>query len=719
MFGASKPKPDPPENDDDDDESTDVAGFLSQELLKLSLVDRTAIQEEIHGVRCLAVPETPELLQTSLHEFSKEVDRHVRNATSNGNGNGQSGSLLPASKTWAYRQLLEQYNKKNSRSGSSNMNFNSHSNFALDDAFRLRFLRCELFDVARAVVRFFHYLDYTYEYWGEVALQRPIMFQDFTKAELKVLKKGYFQLLPFRDSSGRRIMVVLGGMDPHQDIRARVSTMMRNGMDVLSPMISFAGNSESMRLQRLSNSLPHLVFLCSFVLCALDEKNKIFFYLWDVVTRDSVESQQKGFVMIRLHGNISNEDATSSESSSSESTTSANPSFRSVIDNLNRSLSSIPSRLIANHNRIPNHPGHRLVWKLFVTKVLSGENAGLRPRFIACPSGSDMETKYSLKSYGIPTQLLPLTDTDSIKCTYHTQWMKTRKLLEEQEFGVWNPPRKGASASATATATRKAAINSKYTVVECPGLNDVIFRKGSRVTSIENPGNRFFRDLLRTFLEEKERVSEQLKQEEEGFITPDEESSFLTSTSPISRASSPPLPISATTASKATPLPSAGGKKNTGKAFCDWLVEHIEEERNGRFLEWNNDIHCWVVMEDRNQTSRKVSITLYNWGKRFHTETAASKRLKQQQQQRSNPILPMRHGSQSTSDEDDNLVGVENNPFQFIDGGRHPYEPRGHCCDSFTGAYGNPTSSIGRKRPRIETTPSIKPAIFQWGSIPN
>ena len=50
-----------------------VEHSLNEELLKLSYIERNAIYEEIHGVRCLAVQETPELVGRSLREFDKEL----------------------------------------------------------------------------------------------------------------------------------------------------------------------------------------------------------------------------------------------------------------------------------------------------------------------------------------------------------------------------------------------------------------------------------------------------------------------------------------------------------------------------------------------------------------------------------------------------------------------------------------------------------------------
>jgi hypothetical protein len=177
------------------DVSDGIENFLSKELLKLSVLDRNTIAEEIHGVECLAVRETPELIQRSLREFQKELDK----------GN------IPLPNIPVHRLP---------NSG------NNLVNGIDDDAFRLRFLRCELFNVPKAVRRFCNYLDYTYEKWGEFALDRPIMLKDFTKQEMKLFRKGFFQLLPYRDSSGRRVFVHLGPgeLSAQLDLNTRVST---------------------------------------------------------------------------------------------------------------------------------------------------------------------------------------------------------------------------------------------------------------------------------------------------------------------------------------------------------------------------------------------------------------------------------------------------------------------------------------------------------------
>jgi len=90
--------------------------LLSKELLELSLSDRNALEEEIHGVRCLAREETPELLQASLWKLAMVLE---------------NDALIPQHEKEAYLQ--------SQRLPMTYINGND---------FCLRFLRLTLFDVA-------------------------------------------------------------------------------------------------------------------------------------------------------------------------------------------------------------------------------------------------------------------------------------------------------------------------------------------------------------------------------------------------------------------------------------------------------------------------------------------------------------------------------------------------------------------------------------------
>jgi hypothetical protein len=66
-------------DNDNENDDREVDALLSKELLKLSFYDRSMIEEEIHGVRCMSPAETPELLSTALKEFQYELNNRLIN----------------------------------------------------------------------------------------------------------------------------------------------------------------------------------------------------------------------------------------------------------------------------------------------------------------------------------------------------------------------------------------------------------------------------------------------------------------------------------------------------------------------------------------------------------------------------------------------------------------------------------------------------------------
>ena len=149
----------------------------SRELLELSTEDRNALEEEIHGVRCMARDETPEFLQDSLQKLSMILE---------------SDHLIPQRNKQAY--LRSQMMRRT---------------YVNTDNFRLRFLRAAMFDVTEAANLMVKFLDTVVFLFGNTLLERPLRLSDFSKKELQFLRSGKVQFLPFRDRSGRRIIVLI------------------------------------------------------------------------------------------------------------------------------------------------------------------------------------------------------------------------------------------------------------------------------------------------------------------------------------------------------------------------------------------------------------------------------------------------------------------------------------------------------------------------------
>lgn len=178
----------------------DVAGgnMFSKALLNLSLNERNMIEEEIHGVSCMDIDETPELIEESLYQFDLELD------------------LIDENNKVAYNKAQEIIQSEEDPL--------THS-FILSKEVKLRFLRSELFDPRKSASRFTKYLDLLLEVYGEYALRRPIRMQDFNREELSFLKSGQYQLLPFRDRGGRRVMAVVPNNKDHVPMKVLVSYM--------------------------------------------------------------------------------------------------------------------------------------------------------------------------------------------------------------------------------------------------------------------------------------------------------------------------------------------------------------------------------------------------------------------------------------------------------------------------------------------------------------
>jgi hypothetical protein len=229
--------PDPPSN-------FSIEDSLSKELLKLSFKDRVAIQEEIHGVRCLAPDETPELIERALEKFDaqllmekerrfhKQLQRqqqhqkhqhqhqhqqnHPNESNSSTNSNSNKDVLRNVKSICNSQQPHQQSSKQQKQQPDCYLN---------DPNVRLRFLRCECFDVSKAVNRFVSFLELTEELFGEYVADRPIRIFDFnTRREEVALQNSRNQYLPFRDRSGRRVFVGVGncGFDLEYDLRYKI-----------------------------------------------------------------------------------------------------------------------------------------------------------------------------------------------------------------------------------------------------------------------------------------------------------------------------------------------------------------------------------------------------------------------------------------------------------------------------------------------------------------
>jgi hypothetical protein len=71
-----------------------------------------------------------------------------------------------------------------------------------------------------------NFLEFTAELYGDFVSDRPICLSDFNPKELTELQNSRTQYLPFRDRSGRRVLVHVGTCNFHLDVILRMKILM-------------------------------------------------------------------------------------------------------------------------------------------------------------------------------------------------------------------------------------------------------------------------------------------------------------------------------------------------------------------------------------------------------------------------------------------------------------------------------------------------------------
>lgn len=209
-------------------ESKSVDELLAGELNKLSFKKRELINEEIHGVHLYNadVEESPEFLSKSFHQLDIELQK-----------------LRPGCAALDRSQRL----------------FGA-TTYLNTDEFRIRFLRCDLFDYKKAASRLCEYAEFMLEIFGDFALQRRPYLTDLTDFEMRILEAGGYQVLPGRDRAGRRIIGNLAFDAPKEFgvmSRLRVSAYI---------CMSFLEDAETQRKGAVAISWWHNVSVDDFII---------------------------------------------------------------------------------------------------------------------------------------------------------------------------------------------------------------------------------------------------------------------------------------------------------------------------------------------------------------------------------------------------------------------------------------------------------------------
>lgn len=147
----------------------EIDSMVAKEMASLSMQDREKVYSDVHGVS-RTIEETPELLQTSLLELEVELD------------------------------LLEDYH-------AYDIARKMDSAFVKNEAFRLMFLRADLFDAKKTAKRIGLFFKHKLDLFGKDHLTKSITQDCLDEESMRALYLGNFRLLEERDSAGRALLV--------------------------------------------------------------------------------------------------------------------------------------------------------------------------------------------------------------------------------------------------------------------------------------------------------------------------------------------------------------------------------------------------------------------------------------------------------------------------------------------------------------------------------
>jgi hypothetical protein len=275
-----------------------------------------------------------------------------------------------------------------------------------------------------------------------------------------------------------------------------------------------------------------------------------------------------------------------------------------------KTVMGMPTRSASIHFCFPNTHFFNIL-RSVLTMVMSP----LHRLRVKLHTGERMEMQYELMGYGIPISLIPTTETGRLKTKNCLQWIKARKLLEQYKNNNNNNNKSNNNttvnnkvngsnnvrcgntttsnnASQTQAQAQVQHHNTQYNNnnnnnddgdsllegevqtsalynydaadnivvrIECPGVNDVIFRSAGK-SCMNNPGNVVFRGIFENYHDEHVAANQ------------------------------------------------------TDKKNIVWSIVEQIENSNGKFLNWDKR-GWWIPIHDRNEMRSKVAISFRDYNK--------------------------------------------------------------------------------------------------------
>ena len=191
-------------NDKKKGRSSGDVDVVAQALSELSVEERSKVYSEMHGVAD-PIEETPEFVEQCLHEMEVSL-KELKGKK----------SLPTAAIKLAESLSLEYVN---------------------DPDFRMQFFRISDFNIPVAAECMIRYFEFKFMTFGGSKLCKKITYDDLEPEDVVALKKGFFQILPVRDHSGRLVTIFF----PSEQEYSSPHSFVRNLFYLFACLFSFSG----------------------------------------------------------------------------------------------------------------------------------------------------------------------------------------------------------------------------------------------------------------------------------------------------------------------------------------------------------------------------------------------------------------------------------------------------------------------------------------------
>lgn len=173
----------PPATKDVEQGLQDIDAVLANALQQLDLEERERALNDLHGINNYSRKENPICLKKWLNVMEERLNKI------------KHGTALQLAQTLDFA-------------------------YVADIEMRLMFLRSTDYDPIRAAEKMVYFFEVKRECFGVEKLAKDITLEDLEQEDKDIIKSGYLQVLPFKDMSGREIMMIQASLRPRCSLQS-------------------------------------------------------------------------------------------------------------------------------------------------------------------------------------------------------------------------------------------------------------------------------------------------------------------------------------------------------------------------------------------------------------------------------------------------------------------------------------------------------------------